>query len=130
MTERSRDWIRQAQRDLDSAKSQMKESFFEWTCFIAQQAAEKAIKAVYQKMGAEAWGHSVTDLLKGMQEEKDVPNELIEKGKQLDKFYLPARYPNSWVSGIPGEYINREDAQNAINNSEKIIQFCMRFLVK
>jgi len=53
--ERSGDWFKQAQRDLESAKAQMEDGFFEWTCFIAQQAAEKAVKAVYQKLRAEAW---------------------------------------------------------------------------
>ena len=52
MPERSKDWIKQAWRDLDSARAQMEDGFFEWSCFIAQQAAEKAIKAIYQKMGA------------------------------------------------------------------------------
>ena len=36
MPERSLDWLRQAKRDLESARSQLKEGFFEWACFIAQ----------------------------------------------------------------------------------------------
>jgi HEPN domain-containing protein len=28
--------------------------FFEWACFIAQQAIEMRVKVVYQKLGAEA----------------------------------------------------------------------------
>jgi len=46
MPERSRDRIKQAWRDLDSARVQMEDGFFEWSCFIAQQAAEKTIKAI------------------------------------------------------------------------------------
>jgi HEPN domain-containing protein len=130
MPERSQDWFRQAKRDLESAKIQLKNSFCEWACFIAQQAAEKAIKAVYQKFGAEAWGHAVSDLLKGIGEKITVPGDLIDKARHLDKFYIPARYPNGWVSGIPAEYITEEDAQNAISNSEKIIQFCESILAK
>lgn len=57
MPERSTDWIKQAERDIESARAQMKDEFFEWSCFIAQQGAEKAVKAVYQKIGGEAWGH-------------------------------------------------------------------------
>lgn len=56
MPERSSDWLKQALRDLESAKVQKQNNFFEWACFISQQAAEKAIKAVYQKLGAESWG--------------------------------------------------------------------------
>jgi len=106
MPERSRDWIKQAWRDLDSARAQMEDGFFEWSCFIAQQAAEKAIKAIYQKMGTEAWGHSVSDLLKASREKINVPDELVDGAKQLDRVYIPARYPNSWATGIPVEYID------------------------
>ena len=62
MPERSADWMKQALRDLESAKAQKQDEFFEWSCFISQQAAEKALKAVFQKIGAEAWGHSLLEL--------------------------------------------------------------------
>lgn len=130
MPERSRDWARQAKRDLGSAKIQLENDFFEWACFIAQQASEKAVKAVYQKLGAEARGHSVSHLLIGTKEKMDIPDDLIDRARYLDKFYIPARYPNGWPSGIPAEYITKEDAQNAINNSEKILQFCESILAK
>lgn len=130
MPERSQDWFRQAKRDLESAKVLLKNGFFEWTCFIAQQASEKAVKAVYQKLGAEAWGHSVSDLLRGMKDMVGVSEDLLDKAKSLDRFYIPARYPNGWPSGIPAEYITKEDAQNAINDSEKILQFCEGLLAK
>jgi len=39
--------MRQAKRDLESAKAQCHDGFFEWSAFIAQQAAEEAVKAVY-----------------------------------------------------------------------------------
>ena len=130
MPERSQDWFKQAERDLDSAKTQMAQGFFEWACFISQQSAEKAVKAVYQKLGAESWGHSIADLLKGLGEKADVPDGLIKIARQLDKFYIQARYPNGWVSGIPAEYITEEDAKNATGNSEKILQFCKNLLAK
>lgn len=130
MPERSADWLKQAKRDLEVAKAQMKTEFFEWSCFAAQQAAEKSVKAVLQKLGAEAWGHSISDLLRGIKEKLDIPDDLIESAQQLDKFYLLSRYPNSWASGIPGDYITKKDADDAIGHSEKIIQFCSNFLAK
>jgi HEPN domain-containing protein len=128
--ERSADWMRQAERDLESAKCQMEHNFFEWACFLSQQSAEKALKSVYQKMGAEVWGHSVKELIEGLCEKIEVPEEFVNKAKSLDKFYIPARYPNGWPSGIPAEYITKEDAISAISNSEKILQFCKNFLAK
>lgn len=63
MPERSKDGINQAERDLKVAEELMEDESFEWSCFVAQQAAEKAIKAVFQKLNAVAWGHSIFDLI-------------------------------------------------------------------
>lgn len=71
--ERSRDWLDQAEGDLQHAQSDAEHGFYEWACFSAQQAAEKAVKAVFQKMGAEAWGHSVADLLEELSQTHPVP---------------------------------------------------------
>lgn len=99
MAERSKDWLNQAKRDFEAAKKQEEHGFYEWACFIYQQAAEKAIKGVYQKLGGEAWGHSINELLKGIKEKVKIDEDLIEKGKTLDKFYIPARYPIIWLAG-------------------------------
>jgi HEPN domain-containing protein len=57
------DWLRQAQPDLAHAQRAAEDEDYEWSYFAAQQGAEKALKAVYQRLGAVAWGHSVTNLL-------------------------------------------------------------------
>ncbi|GAB6148717.1 hypothetical protein JCM10135_12590 [Stetteria hydrogenophila] len=73
MVERGRDWIRQAERDLENARYELEGGYYEWACFLAQQAAWKAVKAVYQKLGYEAFGHSVAGLLKRLPKEIDSP---------------------------------------------------------
>jgi len=45
-TERSRDWLAQARRDLEKSLLDLQHGFHEWACFTAHQAAEKALKAV------------------------------------------------------------------------------------
>lgn len=130
MPERSKDWFAQAKRDFVAAEIQEKEKIFEWACFIYQQGAEKAIKAVYQRLGAEVWGHSVFSLLKGLGEKISVDSQLLEFGKTLDGFYISARYPNGWVEGFPGELITQKEAQDARNCAEEIIRFCETFLAK
>ena len=130
MAERSADWIRQARRDLESAKAQKTGGFYEWACFISQQASEKALKAVLQRAGAEAWGHSVIGLLQAARETLDVPVGLDDSGRYLDRYYIPSRYPNGWPSGSPADYITEKDAENATDHSEKIVRFCNGFLAK
>ena len=40
-------WLRQAQSDLIAAGNSLKSKNYDWSCFQAQQAAEKALKALY-----------------------------------------------------------------------------------
>jgi hypothetical protein len=42
--ERSADWLDQARGDLQHARSDVERAFYDWACFSAQQAAEKAAK--------------------------------------------------------------------------------------
>lgn len=97
--ERSRDWMDQAERDLEHARADMEQGFYEWACFSSQQAAEKAVKAVFQKMGAEAWEYSVADLLDELRRSHEVPEELVNGALELDKACIPTRYPNAHLSG-------------------------------
>ena len=130
MPERSNDWIRQALRDLESAEAQKRDEFYEWSCFIAQQAAEKAIKAALQKIGVEVWGHSLLELGRELKEQIDTPPEFETSAKYLDRFYIRAIYPNGWASGTPADYITLEDSEHAVSHSDKIIQFCKGFLAE
>jgi HEPN domain-containing protein len=63
MPERSRDWLRQAEADLGAARDARESGHFEWAAFASHQVAEKAIKALYQHLHMEAWGHAVVKLL-------------------------------------------------------------------
>jgi HEPN domain-containing protein len=41
---RSLDWLSQAERDLERCLLGLEHGFYEWACFTAQQAAEKAVR--------------------------------------------------------------------------------------
>ncbi|WP_083456453.1 HEPN domain-containing protein [Desulfosarcina cetonica] len=64
MPDRAKDWFLQAKRDLEQARSSKAEGRHEWACFAAQQAAEKAVKALHLSLSQEAWGNIVARLLK------------------------------------------------------------------
>ncbi|MBA7504906.1 hypothetical protein ES706_03568 [subsurface metagenome] len=128
MPERSRDWINQAMRDLKAAEEMMKSGSFEWSCFVAQQGAEKAVKAVFQKLNAAAWGHSVFELMKLLSKKVVVNGELLDCARNLDRYYIPTRYPNSFESGSPYEYFTEKDADDAIICSKRIAEFCKSLL--
>jgi HEPN domain-containing protein len=124
MAERSADWLRQAERDLVNARHELSGEFYEWACFLAQQTAEKAVKAVFQKLGAEAFGHSVAGLLQSLPEKFKPREELVDVGKELDKAYIPTRYPNAHPSGAPFEAYTRTEAERLINHAERVLEFC------
>jgi len=124
MPKRHADWLRQAKRDLEQARHAMAGGFHEWACFSAQQAAEKAVKALYQHLGADAWGHSVSALLSGLPKTAKAPPDLIDFGKSLDRHYIPPRYPNSFPQGIPGDYYTPREAEEALNHAQAILSFC------
>jgi HEPN domain-containing protein len=124
MADRSDDWITQGRRDLASARAQREDGFHEWACFIAQQGAEKALKAVLQRWGAEAWGHSIVGLLEAVGERVALAQDMRTAARTLDRYYIPARYPNGYAQGTPADYIHREDADAAINGAEEILRFC------
>jgi len=124
MTSRSSDWLRQAKRDLEHARHALRDGEYEWACFAAQQGAEKAVKALYLKLGADAWGHSVSALLSQLPRQLVPGEELLDKARELDKHYIPPRYPNSHPQGAPMDYYTLSEAERAVANGESIIAFC------
>jgi HEPN domain-containing protein len=126
--DRSKDWLDEAKGDLEHARNDMQGGFYNWACFSAQQAAEKAIKAVFQRMGAEAWGHSVADLLKELARKQVVSEDLVDASLELDKAYIPTRYPNAHPSGSPRSRYTKEESRRLIGYAEKIVQFCSGLL--
>ncbi len=128
MPERSKDWMNQANKDIKAAQAVMKDECYEWSCFISQQAAEKAIKSVFQKRNAAAWGHSLFELMKVLSKTERVGDSLMQCVKHLDKYYIPTRYPNGFETGSPFEYFTRSDAEDAVVCARRIIEFCESLL--
>jgi len=127
---RSLDWLNQAERDLNFAEENLSKGYFEWVSFVSQQAAEKATKALFYSLNIEPWGHSISKLFEELKEKIDIPKEIIEAAKYLDKLYIPTRYPNGFSEGYPGNYYTKNDAEKAIKNAREIIIFVKKFISK
>lgn len=123
MPTRARDWLKQALRDVEQAEDSQKAGRHEWSCFAAQQAAEKAVKALHLHLDQEAWGHVVAKLLRELPERVSVPPDLVEKGRVLDTFYIPPRNPNSHSEGAPFEHYGPLQSSEAIRYAREIIEF-------
>jgi HEPN domain-containing protein len=121
MPNRSGDWLSQAIRDLEQARSSRAEGRHEWACFAAHQSAEKAVKALHLKFGQEAWGNVVARLL--AESPSPVPEDIVEKARFLDNFYVPTRYPNGHPAGAPFEHYGRIQSEEAIRYACEIVEF-------
>ena len=124
MGNRYKDWWRQAEADLRHARNALADGDYEWSCFAAQQAAEKAIKALFQKLGMDAWGHTLTVLIGNLPSTIQPPTELIDYARILDKHYIPTRHPNGFDSGAPTDFYTSMEAQYAIQCAESILECC------
>jgi len=119
--QRAEDWFRQALKDLEQANSSRAEGRHEWACFAAQQAAEKAVKALHLRLGQEAWGHVVARLLRDLP--APAPDSLLDKARVLDGHYIPSRYPNSHPEGAPFEHYGQLQSEDAIRYAGEILEF-------
>lgn len=122
--DRSADWMEQARVDLAHARNDVENAFYDWASFSAQQAAEMAIKAVFQRMGAEAWGHDLETLLGELGISQAVPADLVDDAKELDKAYIPSRYPNAHPAGSPSSKYTRREAERLVGYAERVVRFC------
>jgi HEPN domain-containing protein len=126
--DRARDWFRQAERDLDQARSSAREERHEWACFAAQQAAEKAVRALHLSRGQEAFGHVIARLLRELP--LDVSLTLVDKARVLDGFYIPTRYANGHPEGSPFEHFGALQSGEAIEYASEVIEFVRHRLAK
>lgn len=112
------DWLNQAQNDLSWAKHSFEGGFFAQTCFIAQQASEKALKAYCLYQGNDTIrSHSLYQIVKALGE-----NGTLEKhARELDLFYISARYPDAFPAGAPFEILSAEQAQRALEAAVDIL---------
>ncbi|MBL7163105.1 MAG: HEPN domain-containing protein [Anaerolineales bacterium] len=123
MADRSKDWLKQALRDLEQAQDSRQAGRHEWACFAAQQAAEKAVKALHLSLGQEGWGHVIARLLAELPEEINLPDNMIDKGRVLDNFYIPTRYANGHPEGSPFEHYGSIQSEEAICYAREIVEF-------
>ncbi|MFO8017799.1 MAG: HEPN domain-containing protein [Promethearchaeia archaeon] len=128
--DRSEDWLKQARSNLDAANHLMKAEDFSWSCFLAQQTAEKAIKAIGEHEKIVLWGHDLVDLLDELKKKIDVPKEILNKCKILNLYYISTRYPDAFTSGAPSEKFSEEQAQGAITAAGEILKYVEKEILR
>jgi HEPN domain-containing protein len=118
-------WLTTSKSDLETARILLSGKRYAHSCFHAQQAGEKCVKALWYLMDSDPWGHSIRRLIEeipGVNSEifKDLM-KLSETGAKLDRYYIPTRYPNGLPELTPDEAYFEEDARGAVALAETLI---------
>ena len=118
------DWLRQSEHDLSDARLVRDAGRYALACFLAHQAAEKAVTAYLLARGAErVWGHALADLCEDALA-LDPSFDLIKTvAILLDKHYLGARYPTALPGGVPAEAYEAADSERALEVAGDVRRF-------
>lgn len=115
-------WLAQAADDLNTAKRLQEIDIHYACCFFAQQAAEKALKAVLILQGAaRVYGHSVTELCAAIAANDPDFAPLSTALAPLDLYYIPTRYPNGLAGGVASSVFTREDSDRALRLAQSAL---------
>ncbi len=124
MTNKSNNWLEEAEWDLENAKILFENNRFNTVVFHSHQAAEKAVKALLYFNNANGWGHSIYSLIEKYKEIKKISlNDIESKTLSLDKHYITTRYPDALPDLAPHKAYDKHEAEVAINQAEEIILF-------
>jgi HEPN domain-containing protein len=125
-------WLDTAREDLRTARLLMDNGVHAAACFHFQQAAEKAVKALWYASDAEAWGHSILRLCTDFPRLDTLPEREMWRdcASELDQFYIPTRHPDSLPDLTPGMVYRARDSERARRCAEIIVEGCAGWLAE
>jgi HEPN domain-containing protein len=111
-------WLKQSRSDLKYARSGAADGFYSQACFVAQQAAEKALKAIYVKRRIPfPLSHNLAEFSLQL----EINGKLREAAGTLDLYYISSRYPAGTSHLAPCELITEKQATTAIACAVKFL---------
>jgi HEPN domain-containing protein len=113
-----REWLNRARSNLIQAKSLQAGVYLEDLCFNAQQAGEKAIKALLiQRDIAFPYVHDLAELLTILRETGErVPDPVAQAGR-LSRFAVFTRYP-----GL-ARRVGQDEYEEAVEIAEEVVRW-------
>ncbi len=120
-------WFEQAEADRRGLQLLFDGGSYHLACFIAQQVAEKALKAFLYAQGEEfVIGHSVESLARWAAEYDPAFEGLRESVASLDGYYIPTRYPNGLPDSIPAKVYTARAALDTMQMADEVLQTVRR----
>jgi HEPN domain-containing protein len=122
-------WFEEGENDISTSKMLLENKKYNPSAFYSQQAAEKILKGLLLAYNEGTWGHSVLSLLRRLEEIMDVDiSEAEQCAKELDRHYIPSRYPDAYPSGRPEDYYTEKIAKEALICAMKIKEFAQNLM--
>jgi HEPN domain-containing protein len=124
MRPHARVWLEQAEADLRAAQLSASGGVHEWACFQAQQAGEKALKALLYGHGMTSIvTHSLRRLARECEAFDGCFRDLAEAARLLDQHYIPTRYPNGLDEETPpSRYYEKGDSDACLQSARSILE--------
>jgi HEPN domain-containing protein len=120
-----REWLNRAQSNLAKARSASgtPEVYLEDLCFDAQQAAEKAIKAVLIHLNVRfPYIHDLAQLLALIEGAGQSVSEPIRQAARLSEYAVETRYP-----GL-SEPVTRQEYEEAISLAREVVRLAQEVI--
>ena len=121
-------WVRAGREDLADAEDALNRGRWFRAAFFAQQAVEKALKALFFVVRREEPPRirTVTELYAMLKEAGfALPPELEQQLYILNKYYTVTRYPDA-ANGLPSESVDRVEAERAYKLAEEVVKYVER----
>jgi HEPN domain-containing protein len=114
-----REWVARARGNIVIARNLVPGVELEDLCFNAQQAAEKALKAVLLKLGVDfPYTHDLGRLLTLITRERGAASADVADAHELTRYAVIARYPLP-----PDEVISQEHYERALEIAEAVVRW-------
>jgi len=113
-----REWLNRARSNLARAKAQIHDVYLEDLCFDAQQAAEKALKALLiQREVVFPYVHDLARLVTLLEAAGQEIPAVVRRAENLTRYAGVTRYP-----GL-AEPVTEEQYQEAVTIAEAVVQW-------
>lgn len=127
MNEQTENWLAFAQSNLRAGEVLLPEELYSHACFQAQQAVEKALKAVLVHLGQTVpRTHSIVTLAQLM------PADLVASFQgdlsSFDDYYIPVRYPDALPGGLPDGPPVKQEATDALGLAGDVVETVSQYL--
>lgn len=111
-------WMDKSKRDFSTAETNLREGIYDASAFYSQQAAEKALKALYIRNNKRLWKiHDLTELGKNL----GAPGDIIIVCESLSQHCIATRYPTD------ARY-EKVDAEEAVEQAKTVIEWVKKEL--